>query len=361
MKTARRTFFICIAIMSSVVIVDAQEDRHTQESSVVVELRKALADRQVALARMYFSIPAVEGIALKYDVKNDGGPVATVAFVVNRRAPKTRDLGDLLAILNSDGDDQSVLGRLGFKPIKGLRVAIQREFVETDPLKGFGVSVGGSTSNKAGCFEGTIGAAVVDRKDGNVSGYLTCNHVAAAEGPLLCPNAKEAKEVVPATAKTECQPGRTIGQLLKITEIKFGPLEQNAADAAFVQAKDVVWDGCPIFPNGDFYYSKAITPRLRVRKCGAGSDYTDNGFVEWPDVLIRVPFIPCGPTITFIHQILVRGRGFAVAGDSGSLATDKDGKAVGLIFAGDESDSTFLNPAGEVLDLLHVDLVKRSH
>ena len=67
----------------------------------------------------------------------------------------------------------------------------------------------------------------------------------------------------------------------------------------------------------------------------------------------------CGPTISFIDQILIKGQGFAVAGDSGAMVYDKNGKALGLIFAGDEAGDTFVSPAGEVLDLLNLKLVKR--
>jgi hypothetical protein len=296
---------------------------------------------------LFFTFPEVEAIAASYDKST-----ASFALVVNKRVPGT----GATELLNALRLDFSRFDTSAFDKVEGFSFRIDPT-VETEPLKSLGIMVGGSTSNKAGCFQGTVGAAVVDKKDCKLKGYLTCNHVAAAEGPLLCPNAEEAKEVAPGG----CHAGQTVGRLVKRHPISFIPSVLNEADAAFVEAKDIGSDDCSICQNGEFYNPKDIPKDLPVRKCGAGSRYTANGIVKYPDVLVRVPFIPCGPTITFAHQIWVTGDGFAKAGDSGAMAYDKDGKAVGMIFAGDESESTFLSPADEVLQLLHLDLVKCAH
>jgi hypothetical protein len=355
MKNARRSFFVCAALMACLVApVHAQDEKSLSDARSEMErLRIHVARGQEILAQLFFPFPAVEAIAAKYDKR-----AASFAVVINKRVQPPPELRDLLVTLSKD---LNALDTAGFNKAEGFSFTIEPDFVKTEPLKPFGVQVGGSTSNKAGCFEGTIGAAVVDKSDSTLKGYLTCNHVAAAEGPLLCPNAEEAKEVAPGTAKAGCHAGQAVGRLVRRHPISFIPSVLNEADAAFVEAKDVRWDYCSICQNGDFYHPADIPKNLSVRKCGAGSNYTDNGVVVWPDVLVRVPFIPCGPTITFAHQILVSGDRFAQAGDSGAPAYDKDGKAVGMIFAGDESEWTFLNPADEVLELLHVDLVKCVH
>jgi hypothetical protein len=62
-------------------------------------------------------------------------------------------------------------------------------------------------------------------------------------------------------------------------------------------------------------------------------------------------------TARFAPEIEIEGEGFATSGDSGAWVFDADGKAVGMIFAGDEAKTTFVNPADAVLSLLDVHIV----
>lgn len=348
MNKAGRSFIICAAIVAlAATTIHAQDDRERTEADMT-RLQVEVERGQEFLATKFFDDPAVEAIAVRYESSTR----ASFAIIVNKRAQLREESKALLKTLVK-------LDTALFGTVNGMNFTIEPDFVGTEPLKSFGVQIGGSTSNKAGCFEGTIGAAVTDRNDHERKGFLTCNHVAAAEGPLLCPNATKAKEVVPATAKTGCHADEIAGRLVEAYRIGLAPADRNLVDAAFVEAKDVLADDCPIPLNSDFYRRAALIPwKLPVRKCGAGSNYTENGVVRWHDALVRVAFMPCGPTITFAHQIVVKGEGFATAGDSGAAVRNKDGKAVGMIFAGDESEWTFLNPIDKVLDLLQVDLRK---
>ena len=52
-----------------------------------------------------------------------------------------------------------------------------------------------------------------------------------------------------------------------------------------------------------------------------------------------------------------RRRRFSRGGDSGSLVVDSSGFAVGLLFAGNDVDATYLNPIAAVLNTLRVELV----
>ncbi len=52
-----------------------------------------------------------------------------------------------------------------------------------------------------------------------------------------------------------------------------------------------------------------------------------------------------------------RVKPFSLGGDSGSLIVDSKRRAVALLFAGNDVDSTYANPIGQVLDALKVDLV----
>ena len=355
MKAVQRSLIFCVAVMACFDMTIRAQNRDVREPGPATEEVQTLTDEVQLRIMELLSDPAVEGVAAEVD--NRG---ATFAIVRDRTIPLReksraiiRDLASDPAPLYSDRLQRLVPPNYDLRVLKD-----EDDDVLTEPLRVFGVAVGGSTSNEAGCFEGTVGAAVVDRSDRKLVGYLTCNHVAAAEGPLLCPNAREASEVAPATKETGCHPGATIGWLLRIYHLDFRPNAPNHADAAFVQAKGVHWDDDKVHPDGTAYHFRGITAGLSVRKLGAGSGYTDNGIVDKRKFLIRIPFMPCGPTITFVRQILVKGEGFAKGGDSGAMAYHGD-RAVGLIFAGDEAGNTFLSPAGEVLDLLNVDLIKR--
>jgi hypothetical protein len=326
--------------------IDLTPEQIQQMKLLEIEVDKALQ----VLAPLIFSYQAAEAIGAQYDQTR-----RSALFVVfaNEQAKDFTALSQFVQQLAST--DVSA-----FRSANNVRMRFDSPaFRATKPIRPFGIRMGGSTSTKAGCFEGTVGAAAVDKTDRKMTGYLTCNHVAAAEGSLLCPNAKKgAKQVVPGTKATGCEAGPTVARLERSHPISFIPAVENEADAAFVKAKDVIPSGCGICPNGHFFRRWGIPFLLPVRKCGAGSNYTHNGAVLYHNVWVQVPFVPCGPTATFKHQIAVIGNGFSVEGDSGAMAYNRQGKAVGIIFAGDESEWTFLSPAEEVVSLLHVDLVK---
>jgi hypothetical protein len=213
------------------------------------------------------------------------------------------------------------------------------------------VPVGNSTSNTAGCMRGTIG---ITARTSNETGYLTNNHVAAAEEDRLCPNVGNKKtQVYPATAEdAACKGGAAIGRLLgwKIIEW-FGQL--NNVDAAFVAKRGdgvdpknrcgIDWDGTTILPKD--------LVNTTIQKCGAATGKT-MGDVTDPSVLLWVRY-KCGLRALFAQQIGVMKTDFSHPGDSGAPAFTLDAKAkvVGLLFAG-EKDWTFINPIGAVLDQL---------
>jgi hypothetical protein len=212
------------------------------------------------------------------------------------------------------------------------------KLVRMEPLRTFAARMGGSTSTKAGCFEGTVGVQVADNTSA-ATGYVTNNHVAAAEGPLLCPNAKRTPQVVPGTKATMCHAGPAAGVLHRRPEIEFAP-QTNLVDAAFVKAGGLKCDGCGIHPSGS-WYTLAETGSLalpssappQLQKCGAASGHTGNGTVISIDAWVRVIFLPCGLTAQFAPQIEINGRGFAMSGDSGAWVFDSQGKAVGVTWA----------------------------
>jgi hypothetical protein len=323
-----------------------------------VALQANVLDAQRLILGAFLSAPppvaeSFEGVAARYEL----GEARLTIFVVSPDEGRTEEIAPEAAILPMRAIFLEIVGRI---PLPA-HVTLERDadaVIFTEPIQSLGVALGSSTSNTAGCFEGTVGVAVYDKDDRSIQGYVTCNHVAAGEPPLLCPNGEGAKQVVPATAMMNCHGSHVVGRVLRRHPINPIPSIDNEVDAAFVQTNHHVDpEGCRhlIRPNGSAY-RLGETPLNPVRKCGARTHYTENGEVKWSDALIRIPFMPCGMTATFIHQIVVKGSQFARAGDSGAWVFDSTGKAVGMIFAGDEEMYTFVNPASEVLRLLRLEL-----
>jgi hypothetical protein len=376
-SSIRVPFLFILAVMSSALpaLTAPQEVKYRQEAPdqrgeakpIITDQPRPPADVeriQHQLLALLYQEPAFQGVGTQ--LTSDPG-VTTYRIYVNRRLLRNDELPERIkALLASPGKyldlasspamagtvngETSCVGPWCFKPVR------------MEPLRTFAVPMGGSTSTRAGCFEGTIGLGVADNTSA-ATGWVTNNHVAAAEGPLLCPNARSAPQVSPGTKATMCHAGSTAGTLRRRPEIEFAPRD-NLVDAAFVKGGGVQCDPCGIHPNGSSYtlaeagslaFPTSAPPQLQ--KCGAATGHTTNGTIVSNDAWVRLIFLPCGLTAQFSHQIEIAGSHFAMSGDSGAWVFDARGKAVGMIFAGDEGNTTFVNPADVVLSLLNVHIV----
>lgn len=94
---------------------------------------------------------------------------------------------------------------------------------------------------------------------------------------------------------------------------------------------------------------------MPVQKSGRTTCHTING-------VVRSIGTDVGPInynwkfANFRDQIVMSNEGFSAPGDSGSLALDMDGYAVGKLFAGGEG-TTIANPIQTYLDLLEAELI----
>jgi len=159
------------------------------------------------------------------------------------------------------------------------------------------------------------------------------------------------------------QPNDVIGKLTKWIPIKFDG-SNNLVDAAIAEAefhdinREIYWNG---YVEGYSEGGGRLTRRLPwypdmdigdiVRKTGRTTSYT-SGELTGFNATINVNF-GGGKVARFVRQI-VTGR-MSAGGDSGSLVTDYDGNAVGLLFAG-SSTRTILNPIYFVRRLLRIRL-----
>jgi hypothetical protein len=219
------------------------------------------------------------------------------------------------------------------------------------------VPIGVSTGNEGECSAGTIGARV---KDASGSVYaLSANHVYALENQApITPIPSNILQ--PGLYDTKCifNPNNIIGTLYAFKEIDFtGDFENpNTIDAAIALSSTVnLGNSTPT--NG--YGTPASDPvdpvteleiDMPVQKYGRTTSLT-KGMVIGINSFAYVSY--SSGIALFVNQIMVKGKSFIKAGDSGSLLVTNDSNAnpVGLLFAGTGSGMyAFANPIQAVLD-----------
>jgi hypothetical protein len=231
------------------------------------------------------------------------------------------------------------------------------------------VPMGVSTSNVNGIFAGTLGFRVFRIGQTSNVGYITNNHVAAANGANLCPLQVNPQRL-PAFGVDQCQPGRldaggactppVIGDLVQAVPIVMSTAFHNTIDAAFVQSsrslvnKTILDIGNPS--------PTTIEPAVgaSVRKSGRTTGLT-TGTIQTINAAVNVGYgASCG-VARFIGQIIITPGSFSAAGDSGSPilrnVLDAAGRRrpVGLLFAG-SSTITVANRIADVLGALHAQI-----
>src|SRR5689334_14681101 len=243
-SSIRVPLLFVLVVMSSALSADSQRVKWPQETASDPYVPADAAKIQYQVLTVLYQEPAFQGIGT--ELTSDAG-VTTYRIYINKRLLQDDKLsGRLKAFF----DDPARF--LDLPLASGTSSAVVPPAVETvcvgpwcfrpvrmEPVRTFAAPMGGSTSTKAGCFEGTVGVVVADNTSG-ATGYVTNNHVASAEGPLLCPNARRVPQVAPGTKVTMCHAGPTAGRLQRRTTIEFAP-QTNLVDAAFVKAGNV---GC---------------------------------------------------------------------------------------------------------------------
>ncbi len=185
------------------------------------------------------------------------------------------------------------------------------------PAKG-----GDSCGPAAGNWSGTLGARVSQKTTACI---LSNWHV------LYGGAAKDGDPVL--------QPGRGDGGTYPADTIAYnlkGVLDQFV-DAAIAEirkpADDYVAEGTRCF--GPITGVGVAVVNMKVKKCGRTTEAT-NGTVRSTNATVRVSGYPGGDRI-FTDQILMTAM--SQPGDSGSIVLDDNNEAVGLLFAGGDSDT----------------------
>ena len=319
------TFCVLVFIVAAAAYAQPNQD---VQGVRTVEALTALRDRNLDF---FFSFPGVYGVGVR---------AGAIDVYIDKHLYADNTRLDLLM--------SSFRTRVGFATDLLNPIRIQ----EIQAFSSTAAAMGSSTSNTAGCFIGTLG--VTAKRNGQI-GYITCNHVAAAEENRICANVGNAKrQVSPASGdQPHCKDGARIGRLEETIPIHFSGNHKNYVDAAFVAQRGV---GVHPLNRCGIVWTSTIVPAvqgMRVQKCGAATDLQE-GDVWNPNAVIKVSY-RCGMSTLFYDQIVIKGSGFSAAGDSGSVVFTKNGEVVGLLFAG-EPDWTIVNPMQHVVDELKVQL-----
>ncbi|MFW9910791.1 MAG: hypothetical protein ACFFEF_19725 [Candidatus Thorarchaeota archaeon] len=150
-------------------------------------------------------------------------------------------------------------------------------------------------------------------------------------------------------------PARAFGRKTRLRPVVAYP-EYNLVDAAKIEVADSDVSSS-IVDIGTPRGVRQAQLDMLVQKSGRTSCHTTDGLVTGIDATLG-PINYGGKLAYFRDQIVISKGGFSAGGDSGSLILDKEGYAVGKLFAGsDEENITIANPIQTYLDLLDAELI----
>jgi hypothetical protein len=229
------------------------------------------------------------------------------------------------------------------------------------------VPMGVSTGPNHIIMAGTLGFRAHRIGQTFAVGYVTNNHVAAANSSSVCP-AQLNPARTPTFGRDQCQPGRLdapnfqcrvppIGDLVQAIPIVMGGSFQNTVDAAFVTStRSLVSKSIRNIGNPSPTVQEPAVG-LGVRKNGRTTGLR-TGTIQTINTTVNVNYgSGCG-TGRFVGQVLITPGTFSAPGDSGSLIlggldSANRRRPVALLFAG-SSTITVGNRIADVLGALHI-------
>ncbi|MEV4282074.1 serine protease [Actinoplanes xinjiangensis] len=291
--------------------------------------------------------PQVVGVALghKFTGGRDTGERAITVLVTRKLPVESISAEDLVPpVLDGVPTDVQEVGeiRAGTPTLASAEALRQR----IRPAFG-GLSVGHYKVTA-----GTLATCCYDAASfpGSPSRYylLSNNHVlansndAAPGDPILQPGAADGGSA----------PDDVIGRLARFVPIAFlgsEPVRTNLVDAAIAEAPFQDLDRRIFWTGTVRRVRSAPTVGELVQKCGRTTNFT-TGRVLHVNATVDVNYGTAG-VARFTEQILTTNM--SAPGDSGSLVTDLDEQAVGLLFAG-SSTVTVVNQIAHVESLLGI-------
>ncbi len=211
--------------------------------------------------------------------------------------------------------------------------------------------IGGSCGHPS-ITAGTLGCFVTDRVTGEPL-ILSNNHVLAAEN-----NATIGDPIIqPAPSDGGNVNVDTVAALHSFVRLRSRNNKVDAATALIDYDVDYFFNWLEDRGEISGIRETPLEEDEIVYKIGRTTGYT-RGRISATDIDELLVDFDVG-VLEFNGQIQVRpadDEPFSLGGDSGSLVVDRYNRAVGLLFAGNDVDSTFINPISTVLDTLRVDL-----
>lgn len=216
---------------------------------------------------------------------------------------------------------------------------------------------------------GTLGCLVKDKVN-NRTVILSNNHVIAnsnqaSRGDLI---------IQPGPADGGIYPDDAFATLERFYPIQFEAGVNNLIDAAIATPLEPVEEQViqSIKDVGDMVPTEKRDITVDdlgrfVRKSGRTTEHT-TGYIDAVNVTTTVKY-GLFEKATFVDQIVIEQvlaeEDISAGGDSGSAVLDRDGKIIGLLFAGSERDeasgqpaNAIINPIKHVFNLLDLELLK---
>ncbi|HSB76128.1 MAG TPA: hypothetical protein VLC12_10785 [Terriglobales bacterium] len=224
-----------------------------------------------------------------------------------------------------------------------------------------------TNANTITCCSGTLGSLL--ERAGNFY-ILSNNHVLARS------NQAKAGEPIsqPGLVDSNCRPAAPVANLSQFVQLPQGGTSSSpktgTVDAAIAQIVTGAVDttgsilelgtasSTPGVPNPAAPAGTTVAPSINmgVAKAGRSSGLTCSS-ISSVNTIVDISYsTSCSGGTTFYveydNQIVISGKSFSAAGDSGSLVVNKStAQPVGLLYGGD-STSTVANPIGAVLSAL---------
>lgn len=297
------------------------------------------------------------GIGVKITNGLPTGKPALVTYVTSKKPLETLENEDVIPEL-LDGIETDVI-EIGMPTVQPSTK--ENDLLRTLPSNQLNTRIrpvkGGWSVGHPNITAGTIGAVVFNKEEQNPLKYyiLSNNHVLANSNhasigdPILQPGPVDGGR----------SPDDQIATLSRFVPIDFTPDKpesehDNLVDAAIAEGslqeldREVYWNG---YVKG-WLKKEDVEVGTVIKKTGRTTGYT-SAKITSVDATIDVNF-GNNRVARFQDQIITTP--FSEGGDSGSLVTDSENRAIGLLFAG-SPDVTILNQIQNVRSLLRIDFV----
>lgn len=316
----------------------------------MVELREIIKQKDAA-EKDLFKLEGVNGVDVGFKYK-DGKRTdeVTIRVLVGRKKKTVSGKQQIPSEINgirTDVIESVVMPFVASQKLDDATLLVDATKYST--LKG-GMSMGPERSVGGYVFVGTLGCIVKDNATNNPM-LLSNFHVMCVDDGWH-------------VGDNMCQPGRVDGGVPNTDRV--GALARavlsNHVDGAICSLSGRPYD-CSIIDLGDVKGTASAVLNSPVSKRGRTTLLT-KGFVDSINATLSIDYGDGLGVVTLNNQIGIRpdtglNPKFSDHGDSGSVVMDANNKIIGLLFGGNSSGYTYINPISYVLSELNITICKR--